>query len=340
MKLLLTAVLLLIIVNGYSQSPPGSECIRLRHFFELKKRTARNYWPGFNSKMLYGPLFFYTANRTLVIEPNKKLQKRVEISKIDNCLNKGYVGIVAGTDTSQFYMEVDYEEHDTSVLHYRNAIASASDVAIARRFVPAIENIEEWMGMILHESFHLYQTSFRRFRNYQNSTQALLSRDTLRGFYTGLEWYKEMVLKEYDMILHACNTKEKEIVVWYIENLLNLREQRYKKIFIEYGIDIRPLEDMLERSEGVARYMEYCLKRTVNEMPVNTQMQLTDSLYHSGSYRKYALIDDKFMNRVNSQYYYAIGFHLSRLLEIHNISFKNMYKHNIPFEKYLKKITR
>ena len=341
MRRFICIVLLLWNSYSYSQAINEPQCIRLDYFFALKKKTAEAYWPGFDAKLLYGPMIFYSNAGTYVINPNKKLKERLKYTEVKNCLRHGFIGKVVGMiDTTHFNMQVDYDEEDSTALHFFNAVASVSDIGIARIFVPKINNIEEWMGMILHESFHLYQTSFPAFKEYQNSTQKVFSRDTLLFFYEHEDWYKDAINKEYDLLLHALDSKDQQKTVVYIENFLNSRDQRFKKISLKYGVDVRALEDMLERSEGVARYMEYCMKRVVKDIPFIPRLQLTDTLYHFGEYARYDMEPDPFMNKPGKQYFYAIGLNLARLLESRHINFTNMYRDNIPFENYLERIGR
>jgi hypothetical protein len=339
MKQVAFLLIVLLPCSSFSQPLIQPECARLSHFFTLKEKTAKKYWPGFASKLLFGPMLYYSNGRTYVINPNKRIKERLAYTEVENCIRGGFIGKVAGNiDTVHFNMQVDYEEDDSAALHYFNAIASVSDIGIAKAFVPQIQNIEEWMGMMLHESFHLYQTGFPEFKAYQNGTQAVLSRDTLLAFYKTVDWYKESIQKEYDMLLHALNTTDKNKVIIIIENFLNARDQRFQKIQLKYGTDIRLLEDMLERSEGVARYMEYCMKRVVNELPLDKELQADNPLYIFGNYANYQLQADPFMNKLGTQYYYAMGLQLSCLLEKMGIDFRNMYRNNIPFERYLKQV--
>src|SRR5688572_2774624 len=253
----LTPAILLLFFFQKAQKRDDT-CIRIDHFLAIKHSVAEKYWPEFNAQELFGPILYYSTNGLFVINPNDKINTRLKYTPLDNCINTVFIGLVSDkVDSSQFNMQVDYDEDDSSLVHYFNPVASVSDVVIAQKFVPQLKNTEEWMGMVLHETFHQYQTSFRKFRDCQNSTQKLLNRDTLITLSNENKWYKESTRKEYELLLNAVNT-EKDSIRYYIKSFLKIRGERYSKTYKTWGLEIKELEDMLERSEGVARYMEYC----------------------------------------------------------------------------------
>jgi len=94
----------------------------------------------------------------------------------------------------------------------------------------------------------------------------------------------------------------KDSVPHYINSFLKIREQRYSRTYKTWGSDIKELEDMLERSEAVARYIKYCMKRTIKYIPINRDILEIDTLYHPGVYANYDILTDAFLNKYSTQY--------------------------------------
>ena len=317
-------------------------CIKLQYYFQLKQKTAATYWKDFNGKKLYGPMMFYGEQSTYVINANEILLQRIKKLPFSNCLNGVTLNKIATpTDTIHLNMQVDYDEADSSLLYYKNAIASVSDINTAKKFVPNISDTEFWMAMILHENFHLYQTSHPKFKACQNTTQEIFQRDTLLYFYNHLPWYKNSIAAENQLITNAIDTDISDSAKIYIRTYLEIKKARQQLIQDTFHTNIAPLEDMLERSEGIARYMEYCMKRIVKTMPQQIALQSIDSSYHYGTYNNYQRKDDKVMTGISSQYFYATGLNLAVLFEKLHINYQTtMYADNRTFNWYLQKYIR
>lgn len=315
-------------------------CDRMNYFFELKKRTANKFWKDFNSRSTFGPMILYTGAGDYLINPNEALLRKLNFSPIDHCIDSVIYGKVTGLkDEERLNMQVDYDEEDSSLTFYKNAIANISDIDIARKFIPNIRDLEFWIGMVMHENFHLYQTSYTKFKNCQNETQEKFQRDTLISFYKNLPWYKQSIQKENGLLLAAIRTNDKDSVRRYLNEHLQIIKARQSRILWTYKIDIAPLEDMLERSEGVARYIEYSMKRMVKEIPVQKKLEGTDTTYHFGAYNSYTRESDDVMTGVSNQYYYATGLNLAILFEKYKVNYQEtMYKDNVTFRSYFDQV--
>jgi hypothetical protein len=344
-KQLLAIIILLITMLSFAVVKNENEqsvCSKLNYYFLLKQKTADTYWKGFNSQQVFGPMMYYGATATYVINPNPALLAKISFQLMPNCINGLMVGTITGnTDSARLNMQVDYDEEDSSLLYYKNPIASVSDISIAKKFISNFTNTEFWDAMVLHESFHLFQTSHPKFKVCQNETQQLFQRDTLLSFYTKLDWYKKSVAEENQLLLNAINCNSKDSVKYFIKDYLRVKKVRHKKILTAYKINIAALEDMLERSEGMARYMEFCMKRIVKELPRQVELESVDSFYHFGAYANYERKNDDVMNGVGKQYYYSTGLSLAMLFEKLEIEYQQtIYKDNRSFDWYLKKIKR
>jgi hypothetical protein len=317
-------------------------CSKLNYYFLLKQKTANTYWKDFNKQLLFGPMIYYGSHHNYAINPNNALLKKVIFEPITTCIDGLEIGKISGNiDTSHLNMQVDYDEEDSTLLYYKNAIASISDIEITKKFVPNFTNTEFWNAMVLHESFHLFQTSHVKFKACQNETQQKFQRDTPIAFYNKLDWYKKGIVDENVLLIKTIDCNSKDTLQRLIKKYFLLKNVRHKRILKEYNISISALEDMLERSEGVARYMEYCMKRIVKELPRQVELERVDSFYHYGVYNNYERKNDDVMNGLSKQYYYATGLNLAILFEKLKIDYQStMYKENRSFDMYLKSIIK
>lgn len=344
-KYLLLSILIVCIITlgsfrNLEKNAQEDPCAMLNYFLQLKEKTANKYWTDFNKQVLYGPMMYYGINGTYVINSNAVLNSKIKVNRIDGCLKELTISQTSEIiDSSRLNMQVDYGEDDSTLLYYKNAIASVSDINIARKYVSNLTDTEFWISMVIHESFHLYQTSHPAFKACQNETQELFQRDTLISFYKNLEWYKNGIAKEDELISKATISNNKDSIKYFIKDYLDNKKNRQQRIAKEYNINIASLEDMLERSEGVARYIEYCMKRTVKEMPRQVMIEQIDTSYHFGAYNNYERKNDDVMNGIGKQYYYATGFNLAILFEKLKVNYQTtMYKDNRTFDWYLNKI--
>jgi hypothetical protein len=317
-------------------------CFKLNYYFLLKQKAANTYWKDFNKQLLFGPMIYYGTHHNYVINPNNALLKKIAFEPMATCIDGLEIGKIAdNVDTTHLNMQVDYDEEDSTLLYYKNAIASVSDIDITKKFVPNFTNTEFWNAMVLHESFHLFQTSHAKFKACQNETQQQFQRDTLISFYTKLDWYKKGIAEENELLIKSIDCNSKDTLNHCIKKYLILKNARHKRILNEYNISISALEDMLERSEGVARYMEYCMKRIVKELPRQVELERVDSFYHYGVYNNYERKNDDVMNGLSKQYYYATGLNLAILFEKLKIDYQStIYQENRRFDWYLKLIIK
>lgn len=340
-------LLIICIITSFSFSTKKNKvendvCTKINYYFLLKQKTAHTYWKDFNNQLLFGPMIYYGSQHNYVINPNNAILKKIAFEPITTCINGLEIGKIAkNIDTTHLNMQVDYDEDDSTLLYYKNAIASISDIEITKKFVPNFTNTEFWNAMVLHESFHLFQTSHAKFKACQNETQQQFQRDTLISFYTKLDWYKKGIIAENELLTKSIGCNSKDNLKHCIKKYLLLKNARHKRILKEYNISISALEDMLERSEGVARYMEYCMKRIVKELPRQVELERVDSFYHYGVYDNYERKNDDVMNGLSKQYYYATGLNLAILFEKLKIDYQStIYQENRSFDMYLKSIIK
>lgn len=178
------------------EEPTTKTCERIAYLLDVKEKVGEHYWTDFNQQVLFSPMLYYTEEGLYVIHPNEKLNKRLKSVEYACGKVPVYVGITNRIDTTDFYMHVSYGDEDTSMLEYKNTLGMFSDVNLTEKFIPDVKDTEEWMSMVIHEMFHMYQRSHEEFRKEQIASQEKFDRDTLDYFYKNIDWFKEGIKKE------------------------------------------------------------------------------------------------------------------------------------------------
>jgi len=311
-------------------------CQRINYLIDIKSEVAKNYWTDFNREILFSPMLYYTKSGLYTMNANEKLKNKILIEPY-NCNNsKVTIGFSKIIDTTNFHMNVSYDDSDSSALEFKNTLGMFSDVNLTEKFIPDIKDTEEWMSMVIHEMFHQYQRDFKEFRKKQISSQKDFDRGTLDYLFKNKEWYNKSIIKENNILLEVLNLKDNEIIKKYIKDYLTTKEQRISKVKNEEGYEILDLENSLSKSEGTARYIEYCVKLTLKGNTENKNLSKIDNKYQASRFENYKLDQDKWMYNLGGGYYYSIGFNLTRVLEKLKINYqKDIFSENTTFDSYL-----
>jgi hypothetical protein len=233
-------------------------------------------------------------------------------------------------------MNVSYDDSDSTALEYKNTLGMFSDVNLTEKFIPDVKDTEEWMSMVIHEMFHQYQRNFKEFRKKQQSSQKDFDRDTLDYLYKNKDWFNKTVKKENRILLEVLDLKDNDSIKKYLSDYLTTKKQRISKVRNEEGLEILDLENSLSKSEGTARYIDYCVKLTLKEEPDSKTLSEIDDKYQTNRFENYELGQDKWMYNLGGGYYYSIGFNLTRVLEKLKIDYqKDIFHKNKPFDFYL-----
>ena len=297
---------------------------------------SKSYWTDFNRKTLFSPMLYYTKSGLYTINANERLKNKIDIEPYNCISSKVTIGFSKIIDTTGFYMNVSYEDVDSTALEYKNTLGMFSDVNLTEKFIPDVKDTEEWISMVIHEMFHQYQRSFKEFRKKQQSSQKDFDRDTLNYLYKNKGWFNKAVKKENRILLEVLDLNDNDSIKKYLSDYLTTKEQRISKVRNEERLEISDLENSLSKSEGTARYIEYCVKRTLKEEPSNKNLSEIDIKYKIKRFESYELEQDKWMYNLGGGYYYSIGFNLTRVLEKLKIDYqKDIFSKNKPFDFYL-----
>lgn len=315
---------------------PDLTCQRINYLIDIKSEVSKNYWTDFNREILFSPMLYYTKSGLYTMNANEKLKNKIHIEPY-NCNNsKVTIGFSKIIDTTNFHMNVSYDDSDSSALEFKNTLGMFSDVNLTEKFIPDVKDTEEWMSMVIHEMFHQYQRDFKEFRKKQISSQKDFDRDALDYLFKNKEWYNKSIIKENNILIEVLNLKDNNNIKKYIKDYLITKEQRILKVKNEEGYEISDLENSLSKSEGTARYIEYCVKLTLKGKAENKNLSKIDNKYQTSRFKNYKLDQDKWMYNLGGGYYYSIGFNLTRVLEKLKINYqKDIFSKNTPFDSYL-----
>ncbi|WP_074406693.1 hypothetical protein [Aquimarina megaterium] len=312
-------------------------CERINYLVDTKSNVAKKYWKDFDKQLLFGPMLYYTKDGLFTIDANEALKEKINLVAY-NCNDSNIsVGFTPIIDTTNFYMNVSYEDKNISALEYKNTLGMFSDVELTEKFITDVKDTEEWMTMVIHEIFHQYQKKFKKFREKQMSSQRDFDRDTLNYFFKNENWFNTTVKSENQLLLKIIQEDNNDSVKNYISEYLESKEQRYAKIKNEFRIDISALEASLSKSEGTARYIEYCTKLALSTSTNNHTLSEIDSKYVANRFKDYNLKQDEWMYNLGGGYYYSLGFNLTRVLEKLKIKYQeDIFLENKSFDQYLK----
>ncbi|MDY8136391.1 hypothetical protein [Aquimarina sp. 2201CG5-10] len=310
---------------------------RFKYLIKVKQEVSKKFWPDFSKKILFGPMMYYSMNGVYVINPNEKLNKKISYKKLAQNRNLPLIGKVSDKiDSTALYMYVSRREKDSTKLDYKNTIAFFSDVSLTNKFIPDVKETNEWLSMVIHETFHQYQRKIKKFRKNQITSKKDFDRDTLAYFYKNIKWFRNSIKQENELLLNSLKENEIESIEKMINTYLSLKKNRISRVKEEFKTNITDIESSLERSEGTARYIEYKTKeylKDVEHIPALTQL---DQFYHPENLPEYTLEKDEWMYTIKGLYVYTIGFNLTRLLEKLKIEYqKTIFNHNRSFDDYL-----
>ncbi|WP_109852695.1 hypothetical protein [Aquimarina sp. AU58] len=337
MKKIIVFTIVLLGLVSCKKNDSDLICERINYLVDTKSNVAKKYWKDFDKQLLFGPMLYYTKDGLFAIDANEALKEKINLVAYncdDSNISVGFTPII---DTTNFYMNVSYEDKNTSALEYKNTLGMFSDVELTEKFITDVKDTEEWMTMVIHEIFHQYQKKFKKFREKQMSSQRDFDRDTLNYFFKNESWFNTTVKNENQFLLKIIQEDNNDSVKNYISEYLKSKEQRYAKIKDEFRIDISALEASLSKSEGTARYIEYCTKLALSTSSNNHTLSEIDKKYVANRFKGYNLKQDEWMYNLGGGYYYSLGFNLTRVLEKLKIKYQeDIFLENKSFDQYLK----
>lgn len=266
---------------------------RLQYVYALKDVINNRVWQNFTDKKNDVPLIYYDDSCCYVVNPSEKILNQYTIELV-------YMGdgiIIYQTkriDNIPFHMHVTITDEEKDRIDYRTPIMRCSSLEQTSKTIPDVTTVKEWATMVMHEYFHGFQFKQDGFLNAYETIFAVCPQDTLSTLQAQLEWYKESILQENELLLKAIDAPDLDATKAHIRAFLELRDSRRTRMKEQEKIDITAAEQFMEITEGSARYIEYRLYEYFGD---------------------FNLTDAKWLYTIGKNYYYATGFNLLRLLD-------------------------
>ncbi len=321
--LLLLGVSLLLSFQQKLNSKDKVILDRIDYIYNLKSLVDKGAWKGFTDKKFDLPLVYYTDSVCYIANPTEKFilsyKPKLVFEKKDLQIFKTKL-----LDSIPFHMETSTTFGATSsAYNHRSPFMQCSSFEISRQYVPDLNATEQWATLVIHEYFHGFQFKHPAHLTYFEQNIAVSS-DTLRKIYNSHPWFKASVDQENKMLLTALHTADEKQIKILVDSFFVLREQRRRQTKQQLKADIEPIEKSYETMEGTARYVEYSLYHNFATKNPNHNLLKSDSSYHSYQYfRDYNIEKDQWLYlSEKTNYFYATGFNLVRLLDKLKIAYK------------------
>lgn len=293
-RLLSIALMMFCCCYMMGQQTPDTASVvgRLQYVYALKDVINDCVWQGFTDKENDVPLIYYDDSCCYVVNPSEKIldQYTAELVYRDDDIN---IYQTKRIDNIPFHMHTTITDEEDRI-DYRTPIMRCSSLEQTGKTIPDVTTVKEWATMVMHEYFHGFQFKQDGFLDAYERIFSVCPQDTLSTIQTQLEWYKESIQQENELLLKAIDAPNLDATKAHIRAFLELRDRRRSKLKEEQNLDIAATEQFMEIMEGSARYIEY-------------------RLYDYFSI--FSLTDAKWLYTVGKNYYYATGFNLLRLLD-------------------------
>ena len=314
----------------------------LSYLVKIKNEVAQKHWPDFAENDFYAPLVYYSRENAFVLNPNEHIRK---ITNRPQELTFNKIPVIklpeTYTDTTRLKFN-NGATSDSTAFAYMQPVLFFQSYELTKKFIPDLVDIQDWSIMVIHELFHSYQWSIPEMFEYAKTVAKHMPGGPdkfLGSYHKDLEWYKESVEQENDLLK----------AIWIdgadlIQNLNkydSLRNQRIDRIKREYDVDIRIAEDYEITLEGQARYFESLIKRYLSKnKPEAAFFTEEDKEGITNMFKGYDVSKDRnLFNIYNNRYYYPIGYNISMILEKYNVDYKNsIYREEQNIHHYLKEL--
>jgi len=267
---------------------------------DLKREVATAFYPDINYHEKIGSIVVYGQNNPLVIAPNPFILRNFEHRDYDSVLN--HPSIVLSKkfkDSTTFHFSSDFSTDSTS-LAYMHTIVNISSYELTKKFIPDLKGEQDWSVMVLHELFHDYQRSFKDFELYGRDIMSTYNNKELLNTYFENEQIKAFILEENQLLIQIW--KEELDLIDGLNQLAKIRSQRRVHTIDKFREPILEIENYQTTLEGHARFFE-CLAKTY----------LSNS---KGPFENYSPDNDPNLELIlNNNYWYALGYNTSRVLE-------------------------
>lgn len=290
---------------------------RIGEVLELKQQIAGLVWPGFDDPQFEVPLIYFTDSLCYAVNPEARFlaQYPATLRYRDGKLK---IYTTPPIDSLEFHMQgtISLDPADVdSAYDYRTAYLLCSSPEITARCIPETDEMAVWRTMVLHEYFHGFQLRHPALlARFEDSGAGFISSKELVGYYMGNGWYKELADRENELLLAALEADDTAETGRNIAAFRQVRAERREKMRRELRPETVGIEQVYETMEGTARYIEF------HAHPGGYDLATNDWLYRAD----------------RSQYMYATGFNIVRLLDKLGVDYKTrLFDEGIALDELL-----
>lgn len=321
---------------------------RIEYLNRLRKFSADLFWKDFGGDSAVGPVVYFTASASYFFNPNQLVLDRVDgkYEIVASPAKTKMLKLKNPFDSAVNIMEAqfEYEESLKNRISYRNPVLFLSSTEDIANYDHNIRSTEDWAFSALHEYFHQYQFRHDAIYNYIMSLvkqKRIMNRDTLQGIYRTNQAFHDTLVLENECLLKALAATDIEQEKTYYKEFLRLRNKRRMEYSKEHKFQFNIPEDFWEKIEGTSQYLEAVAKKYISQFPVDSVLLETDPMYkaHAGFLNFSFDTAPEYYDCQQANYYLgATGFNLVRLLEKHQVEYKdNFFNYaSLPLHMQLK----
>jgi hypothetical protein len=298
---------------------------RIQFVASLKQTVDETVWKTLNDKRYHVPLVYFTDSACYVANPTKAFLATFNSRKVfEN--EQLTIYKTKRIDNVPFHMETGMTLGDSSnEYNYHSPFMMCSSYEEVVKTIPSVLSTEEWATMIMHEYFHGFQYKHQAYMDYYEKHIVQVQPDSLTALYKKQGWFKKSIDRENGYLLKAISETDKSRTQRFIDSFFVLRNARREETKRKLKFDIEQYEKCYETMEGTARYVEYSLYNKYSTMQPDEKLLKSDTGFKSfKGFKHYKLEDHKWLYLTEkTNYHYAIGFNLARLLDKLNVEYKS-----------------
>jgi hypothetical protein len=320
---------------------------RINYLNSLRKFAGNLFWEDFGKNDFIGTIVYFTDSNAYFINPEPSVLEKVsKYKKLENEYDYSVLKLVTPYDQPTYIIETVFETEDGNRknINYMLPILFCSSPEITAALQPEIIATQEWATSAFHELYHQYQFKETAIYNYLNSfikQNRMFTKDSMQSIYENNWSYKDSLIKENDLLLKAINASSVAEEKKYFTEFLKTRNKRRTEFYKQKKITIGPIEEIWEKLEGTALYIDAVLKENFSNLIENKYLLENDKSFRKENiYQNYKLDTATDYTSINDakHYFGATGINLVRLLEKNNVDYKtNFFKYaSMPLSTQLK----
>lgn len=296
---------------------------RMEALVQMRDEIMERAWPETTGPFFSIPFIYYTDSACYVANPTERFLRQYKCELKHRSKKVTIFKAPGRIDGIPFHMEVHVSDNDKD-FNYQFPYGRISGFDETKKYAPELP-AAAWSGMILHEFFHGYQFRHREYWQYATEKKLIFSviNDSLQGYYARFAWYKKSVDQENALILQAIREKNKAARNKLVTQMFALRDDRRKLAEDTLNRPVTFYESGFETMEGTARYIEEATVKLFPKVKFPHEFLETDTSFANAISKASLNPDIAHKTEVSQKYTYAIGFNMSRLLDVYGSNYKS-----------------